>query len=146
MERGEIHGWAASWENLDGTRPPWMTGKEVIRAGAVHPGAQASLSRRCGRWSSWPRRRRDNVEFLGGVNPFGRAIAVGPGVPADRVAVLRKAFDATMKDAAFLADAQKRNVDIDPRNAAYAHTVVNKITSAPPELVARVKRAIGQED
>jgi hypothetical protein len=51
-----------------------------------------------------------------------------------------------MKDPAFLGDAKKRNIDIDPRNAAYAHALVNKITSAPPDLVTRVKKAIGQEE
>ena len=78
-----------------------------------------------------PPDKRDIVEFLAAGTPFGRAMAVGPGVSADRVAVLRKAFDDVMKDPAFLADAKKRNIDIDPRNAAYAHALVNKITSAP---------------
>jgi hypothetical protein len=67
-------------------------------------------------------------------------------VPADRVAVLRKAFDDVMKDPAFLGDAKKRNIDIDPRNAAYAQALANKITSASPDLVTRVKKAIGQEE
>jgi hypothetical protein len=50
-----------------------------------------------------------------------------------------------MKDPAFLADAQKRKLDIDPRNAAQAHAMVDKIAKASPELIARVKQAIGQD-
>ena len=65
-------------------------------------------------------------------------------MPADRVAALRKAFDDLMKDPAFLADAKKRKLDIDPRDAAQAHALVKKITVASPELVTRVKKAIGQ--
>jgi hypothetical protein len=67
-------------------------------------------------------------------------------VPADRVAALRKAFDDTMKDPAFLADAKKRNLDIDARNWQYAHTLVSKIANASPDLVARVKKSIGADE
>ena len=70
-------------------------------------------------------------------------MVVGPGVPADRVAALRKAFDDTMKDPAFLADAKKRGLDIDPRNWEQTHALVGKIVSASPELVARVRTSIG---
>jgi hypothetical protein len=50
-----------------------------------------------------------------------------------------------MKDEAFLADAKKRKLDIDPRDAKQAHAMVDKIVGASPELVVRVKKAIGQE-
>jgi hypothetical protein len=86
------------------------------------------------------------VEFLTAGTPFGRAMAVGPGVPKDRVAALRKAFDATMRDPAVLAEAKKRNIDVDPRDAAYAHALVNKVVGASPELVARVKKSTGQDE
>jgi hypothetical protein len=71
---------------------------------------------------------------------------VGPGVPAERVAALRQAFMATMKDPAFLALAKKRNLDIDPMDWKQTHALVKKITSASPELVARVKKSIGQDE
>jgi hypothetical protein len=67
-------------------------------------------------------------------------------VPADRVAALRESFDDLMADKAFLADAAKRKLDIDPRNAAQAHAMLGKIVNASPDLVARVKKAIGQEE
>jgi len=51
-----------------------------------------------------------------------------------------------MKDPAFLAEAAKRKLDIDPRPAAYPHALVSKLASASPELVARVKTAIGQTE
>jgi tripartite-type tricarboxylate transporter receptor subunit TctC len=83
------------------------------------------------------------VEFFAAGTPIARAMAVGPGVPKDRVAALRKAFDETMKDPAFLADAEKRKLSIDVRNAATTQALVEKITGASPELVSRVKKAIG---
>jgi len=59
---------------------------------------------------------------------------------------LRKAFDAVMKDPAFLAEAAKRQLDIDPRPAAYPHALADKLAAASPELLARVKQAIGQSE
>jgi hypothetical protein len=66
-------------------------------------------------------------------------------VPADRVAVLRRAFDDLMRDQAFLADAAKLKLGIEPRNAEQVQAMVNKIVGATPELVTRVRQAIGQE-
>ena len=146
MERGEIHGWAASWENLAGTRPQWLTEKKVSLTLSFTLERKKQIPEVPTLLELAPADKRDIVEFLAAGTPFGRAMAVGPGVPADRVAVLRKAFDDLMKDQAFLADAQKRSIDIDPRNAAHAHALVNKITSASPDLVARVKKAIGQDE
>jgi tripartite-type tricarboxylate transporter receptor subunit TctC len=146
MERGEIHGWAASWENLIGTRPHWITEKKVTLL------AQFTLERKRQipdvptLLELAPPDKKDVVEFLTAGTPFGRAMAVGPGVPADRVAALRKAFDDTMKDPAFLADATKRNLDIDAQDWKQAHALVNKIVTASPALVTRVKKAIGADE
>jgi tripartite-type tricarboxylate transporter receptor subunit TctC len=142
MERGEIHGWAASWENLIGTRPHWISEKKVTLL------AQFTLERKPQipdvptLLELAPADQRDVVEFLTAATPFGRAMAVGPGVPADRVAALRKAFMATFRDPAFLAAAKKRNLDIDARDWQYAHGLVNKIANASPQLIARVQKAI----
>jgi tripartite-type tricarboxylate transporter receptor subunit TctC len=93
-----------------------------------------------------PADKKDVVEFLTAGTPIGRGMAVGPGVPEDRVGALRTAFDETMKDPGFLADAKKRKLDIDPRNWQQTHALVNKITSASPELIARVKKSIGADE
>jgi tripartite-type tricarboxylate transporter receptor subunit TctC len=146
MERGEVHSWAASWENLVGTRPHWLAEKKVILPVQFTFERKSQLPDVPTLLELAPPEKKDVVEFLAAGTPFGRAMAVGPGVPADRVAALRKAFDDLMKDQAFLDDAKKRSLDIDPRNAAHAHALVNKITSASPDLLTRVKKAIGQEE
>jgi tripartite-type tricarboxylate transporter receptor subunit TctC len=146
MERGEIHGWAPTLENLIATRPHWISEKKVILL------AQFALERKRQipdvptLLELAPADKKDVVEFLSAGTPFGRAMVVGPGVPSDRVVALRKAFDDTMKDPAFLAEAQKRNLDIDPHNWQHTHTLASKITSASPELVARVKKSIGADE
>ena len=56
----------------------------------------------------------------------------------------RKAFDALMNDKAFLAEAEKRQLGISPRPGMQVQALVDKIITASPELVARVKTAVGQ--
>lgn len=146
MERGEIHGWAASWENLIGTRPHWIAEKKVrllvqfvLERKHQIPNVPTLLELA-------PADKKDVVEFLSASTPFGRGVVVGPGVPADRVALLRTAFEATVKDPEFLAAAQKRQVDIDWRGHESTTALVRKIVGASPDLIARVKRSIGQDD
>jgi tripartite-type tricarboxylate transporter receptor subunit TctC len=146
MERGEVDGWAASWENLAGTRPQWLTEKKVSLLVSFTFERKEQIPDVPTLLELTPPDKKDIVEFLTAGTPFGRAMAVGPGVPADRVAALRKAFDDVMKDPAFLAEAAKRKLDIDPRPAAYPHALAGKLASASPELVARVKTAIGQTE
>ena len=146
MERGEIAGWAASWENLEGTRPQW------IADGTVRLLAQFTLQREAYAKDVptlielAPPDKKDVAEFAISGTPLARALAVGPGVPPERVAALRQAFDELMTDKEFLAAAESRRLTISPRNAAAVQALVNKIVSAPPELVERVKVAIGQTE
>jgi tripartite-type tricarboxylate transporter receptor subunit TctC len=146
MERGEIHGWAPTWENLIGTRPHWITEKKVTILVQFTLERKQQLPDVPTLLELAPNDKKDVVEFLAAGTPFARAMAVGPGVPKDRVAALRKAFDATMRDPAVLAEAQKRNIGLDPRDAAYAHALVNKVVNASPELIARVKKSSGQDE
>jgi tripartite-type tricarboxylate transporter receptor subunit TctC len=146
MERGEIHGWAASWENLIGTRPQWLSEKKVSVLVSFTLERKKQIPDVPTLLELAPADQKDVVEFLAAGTPFGRAMAVGPGVPADRVAALRKAFDDVMKDPAFLAEASKRQLDIDPRPASYPHALAAKLASASPDLLARVKKSIGQTE
>lgn len=146
MERGEIHGWAASWENLIGTRPHWITERKVTLLTQFVLERKPQIPDVPTLLELAPQAKRDVVEFMTAGTPFGRGVVVGPGVPKDRVAALRAAFDATVKDPAFLAAAKKRQVDIEWRGHEQTAALVNKIVSASPDLIARVKRAIGQEE
>jgi tripartite-type tricarboxylate transporter receptor subunit TctC len=146
MERGEIHGWAASWENLIGTRPHWIKEKKVTLLTQFLLERKHQIPDVPTLLELSPPDKKDVVEFMSASTPFGRAIVVGPNVPAERVAALRAAFEATIKDPAFLASAQKRQVDIDWRDHQHTMSLVKKIVGASPDLIARVKKSIGQED
>jgi tripartite-type tricarboxylate transporter receptor subunit TctC len=143
MERGEISGWTASWENLVGTRPQWLRDKQVSIPVQFTLSRLAALKDVPTLLELTPPEKKDVVEFITAGTPIARAMAVGPKVPEDRVAALRKAFDALMHDKDFLAECEKRKLDIDPRSAAETQKLVDKIVSASPDLVERVKVAVG---
>ena len=72
----------------------------------------------------------------------GRPILGPPDVPADRLAILRRAFDATMKDAEFLTEAKKLQLDIDPLNAAEIEKLLAKAYDAPKNIVEAATRLV----
>lgn len=146
MERGEIHGWAASWENLIGTRPQWIKEKKVTLLMQFLLERKHQIPDVPTLLELAPANKKDMVEFMSAATPFGRGVVVGPGVPAERVAALRTAFAATIKDPAFIAMAQKRQVDIDWRDHEHTMSLVKKIVGASPDLIARVKKSIGQDE
>jgi tripartite-type tricarboxylate transporter receptor subunit TctC len=145
MERGEIHGWAASWENIIGTRPQWVSEKKVRMLVQYTLERQQELPDVPTLLELSPPDKRDVVDFIVAGTPISRAMAVGPKVPAERVAALRKGFDALMKDPGFLADAKKRKLNIHPRDGKATQALVDKIIGASPQLVTRVKKAIGMD-
>src|SRR6185436_19186875 len=73
---------------------------------------------------------------------IGRPFFLPPNVPADRVAALRKAFDDTVKDPAYLAEARKLKIDVDPMTGADLATFVQQISKTPADTVARVRKAL----
>ncbi len=73
---------------------------------------------------------------------FGRPYVLPPGVPADRVAAFRKAFDATMKDPEFLAEAEKAKLIINPVNGEGVQKLVEEIYQTPQADVERARAAL----
>ena len=74
---------------------------------------------------------------------FGRPLVVHPGVPADRVKILRDAFDKAIKDPALLADAQKRKLEIDPTSSQELESLAKEVIASPPEVVKRMQKLLG---
>lgn len=143
MERGEVGGRGNSFASWYSTKPDW------VASGKLRFLAQVGFKRD-------PRHQdvpllvelarnefdRKVLEFISADTATSRPIATTPGVSLDRVDALRRAFDATMKDVQFLADAAKENMDISPSSGEDAQKVVVNILSAPPEVVARAKEII----
>jgi tripartite-type tricarboxylate transporter receptor subunit TctC len=74
---------------------------------------------------------------------YGRPMLAPPETPADVVATLRKAFDDTMADPAFLAEARQINLDVEPLSGAAVEQLVQEISATPKALVERARTILG---
>jgi tripartite-type tricarboxylate transporter receptor subunit TctC len=71
----------------------------------------------------------------------GTAFFTTPGVPADRREVLRRAFDATMKDTEFLAETERMKLGVDPITGEELQKLVAEVSNLPPGLLEKVRAA-----
>jgi tripartite-type tricarboxylate transporter receptor subunit TctC len=85
---------------------------------------------------------RQAMEMIYSQNLFGRPYVMGPGVPADRVAALRKAFTTMLQDKALLAEAQKSGLDIGPMGGEELQALVAKLYAMPPKVIERAKQSL----
>ena len=144
MESGEVHGVAASWDSVKGDKPDWVRNKKVILL------AQSGTKRN---WDlqdlptlldlAKTPEQTDILRFFANGNAVGWMMMLPPGVPQDRVAALRKAFDATMKDPGYLKGIKDRNLDIDPMTGAEVEKLIKETLSLPSQTMAKVKTAMG---
>ena len=73
---------------------------------------------------------------------IARPVTAPPGVPSERVEILRRAFDATMQDAAFLAEAKAQKMDIDPIGGEAINALLDRVYSSPPGVIERLRELI----
>jgi tripartite-type tricarboxylate transporter receptor subunit TctC len=76
-------------------------------------------------------------------NDIGRPIVATPGIPADRVKILREAFMKAMKDSELLDDAKKKRLELDPVSGEDLEVLGKEIVAQPPEVVERMKKLLG---
>ncbi len=141
IERGEVGGRGsnslAAWY---ATKPDW------IKENKIHHLVQIALKRH----PELPNvpllfelakndADRAVLRFLSADVPLSRAYVTTPDVPADRLAALRRAFNATMKDPAFLAEAARGQIDISPSTGEEAEKIVADVLRTPPDVLARAK-------
>jgi tripartite-type tricarboxylate transporter receptor subunit TctC len=82
------------------------------------------------------------IDFMSASIAVGRPLATTPEVPADRLAALRQAFDATVRDPAFLADAETQRADIRPTSGQALARVIADLIAAPETTRNKVTAAI----
>jgi len=85
---------------------------------------------------------RQAMTMLFARTEYGRPYFLPPDVPAGRVTALRRAFDATMRDPAFIAEAAKLDFDVDPLTGEQVQALVGELAATPRDVVARVRRAL----
>ncbi len=82
------------------------------------------------------------MELIYSSETFGRPYMMSPGVPAERVAALRMAFMATMRDQELLAEAKKIGLVIDPISGEELQALAESIFATPAAVVEQAKRAL----
>jgi tripartite-type tricarboxylate transporter receptor subunit TctC len=90
-----------------------------------------------------PENVRRLTKVVVAADEFGRPIVFPPGVPADRVKMIRDAFNKTINDPALLAEAERRRLDIDPSTGEELDSLAKEVMTAPPDVVEKVKKLIG---
>ena len=143
MDRGEIPafvGWY--WTGMKRTKPEWLEKNliTVLAQFGITPNPEIKAPFVLDLLQSPDDKQvvRTAISQLAMARPF----TAPPNVPPDRVAALRAAFDATVKDPAFLADAKQQQLDITPYSGAQIDALMKDIYATPPELVARVRAAM----
>lgn len=143
MEKGEVDGALTSWNTMKSTRKQLMDDKKMIllvqyvltRAPELkHIPTVIELAKND--------EDRKLLTLAASSAEIGRSIVAPPGIPAERVAVLRKAFDAAMKDPALLAEISKAKLDFEPASGAVLEKIVNDTVSASPALIARMQKIL----
>ncbi len=139
MERGEVQGIADwSWSSLKVQHPEWLRDKKVrvliqgsLTPNPELPNAPTALSLVKGEIE------KRALELYFTQKTVARPVLAPPGLPADRVAILRKAFNELAQDKAFLADADQSKLEINLLDSAGVDAVIGLITGATPEVRAR---------
>ena len=85
------------------------------------------------------------ADFFFSQSAIARPVAAPPGIPKARLAALRKAFDAALRDPALLARAEKIGIDVTPESAATVQQAFAEIYATPPALIARAKKIMGRK-
>jgi len=91
--------------------------------------------------TSDPARRLASVILA--ANEIGRPIIATPGIPADRVQILRDAFVKAVNDPELLADAKKKRLEFDPVSGEDLQTLASEIVTQPPDVIERMKKLLG---
>lgn len=142
-ERAEIDGRSLDYSAVRSSRPDWLK-----------PGSPMRILLQFGRTTRHPdfksvplaRDFADTPEKIALLdlaelsNTLARPFAAPPGIPADRLAALRKAFDAMGRDPAYIAEGERLRIDISPMSGQQILAVIEKMASAPPQVLRQMQR------
>jgi tripartite-type tricarboxylate transporter receptor subunit TctC len=146
VQQKEIDGFCGyAWASMM-SRAPHLINDKIVRV-VVQFGLQphAEMTKRGipGVWKYVKdEKKRKALELLAATQVFGRPYIAPPGTPKARVAVLRAAFDATMKDPGFLKAMKKSRLTVDPASGARVEKLIRDIFTSDPEIQKLARWAI----
>jgi tripartite-type tricarboxylate transporter receptor subunit TctC len=144
MERGEVEGIGGiGWQSVKTQIPQWIAEKKITVIAQYglqrDPGlAAAPTMLELARTDA----DRQALIMMFARTEYGRPYFAPPDVPGARIEALRRAFDATMKDPGFIADAAQLQLELSPMTGEEVQALVAKLAGTPPEIVARVRAAL----
>jgi tripartite-type tricarboxylate transporter receptor subunit TctC len=144
VERQEADGTAGvSWSGLNAARPEWIAKKSInviVQLGLKkHPDMNpAPLVMEFAKNDS----DRGVLELIFSRQDMGYPVVAPPGTPPERVAALRKAFEAVLKDPAYIADAKKQHLETEFMRGEEIEALIKRVSASPPEVITRAVKAI----
>lgn len=146
MERGEVDGLCGmSWSTLKSRHQQWMNEKKIniiVQAALKKQPELASVP-----LASELTADREKLQILKlflASQEMARPFAAPPDIPADRKAALIAAFEATMKDPEFIADAKKLNADVNPLSAKMIDDILAELYATPKAVIEKAAQAIAK--
>jgi tripartite-type tricarboxylate transporter receptor subunit TctC len=143
LESAEVQGTIAAWTTLKTLSSGWLADQKIkiiaqwaLRQNPELPDIPNVLD------AATTQAERDALRLVMARLDIGRPFFLPPNVPADRVAALRAAFDATMRDPDYLAEADKLKIDVDPLTGTELAALVVQVSQTPADTVARVRTAL----
>jgi tripartite-type tricarboxylate transporter receptor subunit TctC len=144
VERGEVDarcGW--SWSSIKITKPEWLAQKKInlllqmaMKKSPELPDVPLIADQ------VKTERERLIIKLMMSRQQMGWPFIAPPDLPADRAQALRKAFDDTMKDPEFRAEAKQRLLDVNPMSGAELDKLVGELYQTPPDVIAATKAII----
>lgn len=143
MERGEVQGICESLDSVKSRRPDWISSGtvKVLFQGGAKPNPELKGVPFVVDLAQRPEDKQA-IEFLYLGQGIGRPFVAPPGLPPDRLKMLRDAFDATMKDPAYIDEIEKRKYALDPESGSELEALVKKAYATPKPIVDRIAQLI----
>ena len=147
MARGEIDGVCGlDWSALKSQQPQWLAEKKLnlLIQASIEPDPELQKLAVPTPWKFIKHEidRRAVEAMVAFQQAFGKSYMVAPEVPAERVAMLRHAFAAALRDKELLAEAEKLRIEITPQSGEDVQRIVTSAFSAPAAVVARLRTIV----
>ena len=144
MERGEVQARTGSYTGLVGDHPDWMRENKVkilFQIGSKPDPALKDVPLMTDLAQTDEQKRI--LKLMSSPIDVGRPYLAPPGVPADRLEILRNAFQQTLRDKEFLAEMAQQGHEIDPVSAEELTKIVIDTVTTPPELIEKARKYLG---
>ncbi len=143
IERGELDGDCGAWSSIPQEWIDAASINPVLRSSALEPPGFPPGVPYAADIAPTPR-DRDVIRLLTASGRLGRPFIASAAVPPERIALLRRAFDATMQDPEFLADAANLRMPVTPQSGGEALATIAEIYATPDDIVQAARKVAGE--